>query len=235
MLSRTLQHLRRNLVAYVALLVALSSSGYAASTKLLPKNSVGTAQVINGSLLKEDFKAGQLPRGARGRTGPTGPSGPTGPPGATGAQGPAGTPGQQGTPGLRGDIGPTGPTWGAASGTNPADFIGNGQVGHATFDVPADGKLLVLAQWSDGFSGCGPADCDFVYGLFVDQVGVPASGHHVLVSANSTRTHTLSFAGVIPVTAGSHTVTLDGRTVNGTSVSNFGGGTLDFTVTLLGS
>jgi Collagen triple helix repeat (20 copies) len=103
--ARMLQHLRRNLVAYLALLVALSSTGYAASSKLLPKNSVGSAQVINGSLLKKDFKAGQLPRGTRGRAGPAGargPSGLTGPPGPSGPPGPAGLagkPGAQGPPG----------------------------------------------------------------------------------------------------------------------------------------
>jgi hypothetical protein len=32
-----------------------------ASSALLPANSVGTKQVINHSLLKKDFKAGQLP------------------------------------------------------------------------------------------------------------------------------------------------------------------------------
>ena len=47
-----LQHVRRNLVAYLALFVALTSTGYAASAKLLPRNSVGSAQVINGSLQK---------------------------------------------------------------------------------------------------------------------------------------------------------------------------------------
>jgi len=29
-------------------------------------NTVGTGQVINGSVLDQDFKPGQLPRGARG-------------------------------------------------------------------------------------------------------------------------------------------------------------------------
>jgi hypothetical protein len=99
MSRRMLQHLRSNLVAYLALFAALTSSGYAATTKLLPANSVGTRQVINGSLLSRDFKSGQLPRGARGprgfagaagATGPVGPAGPAGAPGARGADGPAG-------------------------------------------------------------------------------------------------------------------------------------------------
>ena len=97
----TARHLRRNLVAYVALLFALGGTSYAAATTLLPPNSVGTRQVINGSLLKKDFKAGQLPRGARG---------PRGFAGAAGAQGVQGPPGQgvQGPPGAQGAQGPAG-------------------------------------------------------------------------------------------------------------------------------
>ena len=99
MLSSATRHLKRHVVAYIALLFALSGTSYAAATTLLPANSVGTRQVINGSLLKKDFKSGQLPRGARGprgfagaagATGPAGPAGPTGQAGAAGAQGPPG-------------------------------------------------------------------------------------------------------------------------------------------------
>jgi hypothetical protein len=96
MLSSASRHLRRNLVAYLALLFALSGTSYAAATKLLPANSVGTRQVINGSLLKRDFKSGQLPRGARGPRGFAGADGATGP---AGPAGPAGTAGAQGSPG----------------------------------------------------------------------------------------------------------------------------------------
>ena len=87
------RHLRSNLIAYAALLVALSGTSYAAADKLLPANSVGTKQVINGALLKKDFKPGQLPRGARGAQGSPGPAGQQGvqgPAGAQGVQGPAG-------------------------------------------------------------------------------------------------------------------------------------------------
>jgi hypothetical protein len=56
-----LQHLRRNFVAYVALLLALSGTSYAAATKLIPANSVGTRQVINHSLRSVDFRRGTLP------------------------------------------------------------------------------------------------------------------------------------------------------------------------------
>src|SRR5689334_20000780 len=91
------RHLRRNLVAYLALFVALSSTGYAASGKLLPTNSVGTKQVIDHSLLRQDFKPGTLLRGPRGAQGAVGPAGAAGSPGPAG---PAGAAGAQGPPGI---------------------------------------------------------------------------------------------------------------------------------------
>jgi hypothetical protein len=90
------QHLRGNLVAYLALLFALGGTSFAASTALLPANSVGTKQVINHSLRKVDFARGQLlrgPRGFRGLTGIAGPAGLAGPAGPKGAAGSVGPPG----------------------------------------------------------------------------------------------------------------------------------------------
>jgi hypothetical protein len=88
-------------VACIALAVSLSGVGYAAS--VLPRNSVGTAQlradavvsakVKNRSLRAADFARGQLPRGPAG---PAGPQGPTGPQGSTGPRGPTGLPGTSG-------------------------------------------------------------------------------------------------------------------------------------------
>jgi hypothetical protein len=46
-------------VACLALFVSLSAAGYA--TTVLPPNSVGTLEVRNGSLKREDFRAGVLP------------------------------------------------------------------------------------------------------------------------------------------------------------------------------
>ena len=85
-------------VAAIALLVALSGSAIAAFK--LPANSVGTRQVINHSLLKKDFKAGQLPRGPQGFRGEAGQSGPTGPQGPVGPQGQVGPPGPSGLSGV---------------------------------------------------------------------------------------------------------------------------------------
>src|SRR5947209_20221646 len=98
------RHLRRPspamVVASVALLVALGGTSVAAVNAVLPDGSVGNAQlkanavtsnkVKNGTLLKADFKAGQLPAGAPG---PAGPAGPAGSAGAAGPSGPAGAAG----------------------------------------------------------------------------------------------------------------------------------------------
>lgn len=87
MVRRMLRHLRLNTVAYIALFVALGGTSFAAVQAKLPRNSVGTLQVINGSLLKKDFKANQLPKGAAG------PAGAAGAAGSAGATGPAGAAG----------------------------------------------------------------------------------------------------------------------------------------------
>jgi hypothetical protein len=49
-------HLRRNVVAYLALFIALGGTAYAAT---LPANSVGTRQLVNGGVRAEDI--GKLP------------------------------------------------------------------------------------------------------------------------------------------------------------------------------
>jgi len=64
-----------------------------AASRLLPKNSVGAAQikpaavtgskVKNGSLMAADFKSGQLPAGPKGDPGAQGPKGDPGAPGAS--------------------------------------------------------------------------------------------------------------------------------------------------------
>ena len=58
-----------NVVATLALFLALGGGAYAAVK--LPKNSVTSVQVKNGSLTAKDFKKGQL----KGKTGPAGPAG----------------------------------------------------------------------------------------------------------------------------------------------------------------
>jgi hypothetical protein len=87
------------IVACCALFVALAGVGVAGVTQLVPRNSVGTAQlrsnavtnpkvrnnaitsvkVRNRSLLAVDFAVGQIPAGPAGPAGEAGPAGPAGP------------------------------------------------------------------------------------------------------------------------------------------------------------
>jgi hypothetical protein len=89
-------YLRRNHLALLALFFALGGSAYAAGTALLPKNSVGSRQVINRSLQTADLSK-RAQRALKGRRG------------LRGAQGAPGVPGARGVPGAKGDTGDPGP------------------------------------------------------------------------------------------------------------------------------
>jgi hypothetical protein len=67
-----------NVVALVALFVALRGAAYAAIQ--LPKNSVGTKQLRKGAVTKVKIKPATV-KALRGATGPAGPPGPVGPAG----------------------------------------------------------------------------------------------------------------------------------------------------------
>src|SRR4051794_9333028 len=56
-----------NVVALIALCIALGGTSYAAAK--LPRNSVSSPQVRDGSLRAGDFAKGQLPPGAAGANG----------------------------------------------------------------------------------------------------------------------------------------------------------------------
>jgi len=65
---------------------------------LLPKNSVSSAQVVNGSLQRVDLSAATV-RALRGARGTSGPQGIQGPQGSAGERGPEGLQGIPGVPG----------------------------------------------------------------------------------------------------------------------------------------
>jgi hypothetical protein len=116
-------------VAFIALLLALGGGAYAQLR--IPRNSVGTAQlranavtspkVKAGSLLRSDFRAGQLPRGPQGPAGPAGPAGERGLTGERGATGERGPQGLTGATGATGAPGATNVTTHSAIGTQTAN------------------------------------------------------------------------------------------------------------------
>jgi hypothetical protein len=101
-----------NVVASLALFVAIGGSSYAAisvtgaqvrdgslSGRDVHNGSLTGKDVRDGTLRRADFAANELPSG---RPGPAGPQGPQGDPGATGPAGPAGAAGPRGESGTAG-------------------------------------------------------------------------------------------------------------------------------------
>jgi hypothetical protein len=98
MLGRIASYINRHHLALFALFFALGGTSFAAGNALLPGNSVGTKQVINGSLQTNDLS--KTARSAlKSNTGLRGPAGPAGAQGAQGAVGAMGAQGVQGAPG----------------------------------------------------------------------------------------------------------------------------------------
>jgi hypothetical protein len=93
-MRRIASHVRGHFVAYLALFFALGGTSMAA-VNALPRNSVGSPQIKNGSIQKIDISKRTVAalHGARGARGPTGAPGATGATGATGAKGDKGDPG----------------------------------------------------------------------------------------------------------------------------------------------
>jgi hypothetical protein len=96
-MNRIAKHLRGHFVAYLALFFALGGTSIAA-VNALPRNSVGSAQIKNGSIQKVDISK-RTAAALRGKRGPRG---------LQGIQGIQGIQGVQGAQGQKGDKGDTG-------------------------------------------------------------------------------------------------------------------------------
>ncbi len=161
-----------NVMSTLAVTIALGGTSYAAIT--LPRNSVGekqlrkdavtTAKVRNGTLLKNDFKPGQI-------VGAPGPAGPQGSPGPAGAKGEAGAPGPKGDTGATGAKGDTGAT-GAKGDTG------------ATGPKGADGtaRAYALVQYGD----CVNQACSIARGKNITAVRRPATGEYCITAVHPT-------------------------------------------------
>ena len=145
-------------IACIALGVALSGTGIAATVALAP-NSVGTLQikanavttqkVKNGTLLRGDFKAGQVPRG------------PAGPPGAAGVAGPAGP---------AGAAGPAGPSDAYARFLTGRSQSRRRLTTLANLSIPQAGKYVIWAKAYHRHPRCGVATCRLVAGTDADEI-----------------------------------------------------------------
>jgi hypothetical protein len=154
---KPVSHVRRNIVGYLALFLALTGTSYAATS--LARNTVGSPQVINGSLQTVDLsktaigklKGNAGPSGAAGAQGPKGDTGPQGAPGAQGASGPQGNQGIQGASGPQGNPGIQGVAGTArAYGLVAADSTFTRSKNLAAVTNPATGKYcLALAPGID--------------------------------------------------------------------------------------
>jgi hypothetical protein len=230
-----LGHVRRNVIAYAALFVALSGTSYAALK--LPDNSVGTAQlrdgsvtgsklatgavtgskVRRGSLHGSAFKSKSLPTGPKGDRGEPGPQGRAGSPGPSGLQGSAGADGQPGVAAsaFSDDA--------AVALPGPMDLV----IKQVSIDMPKAGKLLVLDAALENATINNTSNTPLVYaaGVYVDGVGVPGTasdcGCVVPEQTTSTLPHfSLPQGSTSEIAAGPHTVTLALTRTSGSQANN---------------
>ncbi len=217
-------------ISLVALFLALSGTGYAVAK--LPQNSVGSAQVINGSLQKGDLskkaraalKGNRGLRGAAGLAGPAGPAGPTGAAGAPGAAGAAGAAGATGAIGLPGPtFGDAGLDTGCCASSTPTGAAA--ATGSKTVTLPFAARLFVFASVRALIQTC-TTNCNVQYGLRVDGVAVSGSLRTLSTIPGAT-TPTPNVGGLLTpwgitgtLGAGAHTIELVKEPTVGTMVSN---------------
>ena len=181
-----------NVVSTACLFVVLGGSAYAAASALtrssvksrhIARNAVTSPKVRDRSLLARDFRAGQLPAGARGETG------------AAGAAGPAGQTGAAGATGATGPRGPSDAFFDSTDGSQ--DLGGNPGTLVASLSVPA-GSYVITGRANAVNTGAAAStgDCElFVGGTSVDQSlyeleGVADDVNQVPVTVHAARTVT---------------------------------------------
>ena len=163
--GRLRDHVRANVVGYVALCLAVVGTSVAAINPIGPDGDVDVCFNKRSGVLEVKIKPRCGPGekgfafaavGPRGTTGPAGAAGSQGPRGATGPAGPTGGAGTPGTPGATGATGatgdtgatgPQGPQGESAPVPPPPSYTG-------TFRLSIDGGTAIPLATTGGFGGC---------------------------------------------------------------------------------
>lgn len=208
-------------IACAALAVALGGVGYAAT--IIPRDSVGALQlkpdsvnsskVVNGSLLRVDFKAGQGPRGPAGKTGPAGSAGPTGP---AGPAGPAGAAGPAGPTNTGVSLAVKNVSSNNDSTINSSSFT---DLTSTTIDVPTGNTATLVATFSAESAAYGANGYGIVKITVDGNEMTPGVGNDFAFDSSDNNTETTdsseSHAMVryqTGIAAGSHTIAVQYRT-----------------------
>src|ERR1700761_2226975 len=181
-----------NVVATLALFVALAGGTAFAASKMLPRNSVGAKQIK-----KEAVTPVKLSKASKaaltGQDGPRGATGPQGPKGERGDQG------ERGEKGERGEVGPsTGPAGGALTGNSPNPDIAPETRGVAMAGVTAAGENPPSIKTWFNRRGGAPTITRVLVGHY--QVRFPGISPDVL--SNLTVTSSTSSGDVVGVGSG---------------------------------
>jgi hypothetical protein len=145
-----------NVVSTLCLVLLLGGGTAYAASQLVPKQSVGAAQIKKGAVTP-----GKLSSAAKdAMTGATGPEGPKGDSGAKGDTGPQGAPGIKGDPGVKGDQGETGPSdVYSARLTLKAITPGFGYQPVVSVALPAGNYLVSATQTAESEGGQSTVEC----------------------------------------------------------------------------
>ncbi len=140
MIHRALNAVRRNLVAWIALFVAMTGTSAAATHYLIT-----STKQIKPSVLRTLRGA----RGARGATGATGATGPQGPAGGQGLKGESGHNGERGGPGAEGKEGKEGREGREGPKGEPGTALAYARITAAGVIVAGDSKGFGTVELAD--------------------------------------------------------------------------------------
>jgi hypothetical protein len=151
-----------NVVSTLCLVLLLGGGTAYAASQLVPKQSVGSAQIKKGAVTpgKLSSAAKDAMTGATGPEGPKGDSGAKGDTGPQGAPGIKGDPGVQGDPGVKGEQGETGPSdVYSARLTLKAITPGFGYQAVVSVALPAGNYLVNATQTAESEGGQSTVEC----------------------------------------------------------------------------